>query len=229
MLGGDLVLSGSLVRDPRLDYVALGHIHKSQNLNLNAHPPVIYPGSIERVDFGEAKEDKFFVIARVERGRTQVEWRQLNGVRPFIDVQVFLKEEDGDFGLSERLRSALPDQEKLAGAVVRMTIEYPRAWEALINDTPLRSHADGALEFRLIKHPLLDTRIRIPEGRAVGAMTPLELLQLFWDASHVNSTDQAALAELAKSVIQQYAHTTETGLVAAADANPVDQKAGEVQ
>jgi exonuclease SbcD len=52
MLGGDLVLSGSLVKDPRLDYVALGHIHKSQNLNENAHPPVVYPGSIERVDWG---------------------------------------------------------------------------------------------------------------------------------------------------------------------------------
>ncbi len=63
MLGSDLVLPGSLVRDPRLDYVALGHIHKSQNLNENAHPPVIYPGSIERVDFGEAADDKFFVIA----------------------------------------------------------------------------------------------------------------------------------------------------------------------
>ena len=33
MLGGDLVLSGSLVRNPQLDYVALGHIHKPQNLN----------------------------------------------------------------------------------------------------------------------------------------------------------------------------------------------------
>ena len=36
MLGGDLVLPGSLVRDPRLDYVALGHIHKPQNLNEKA-------------------------------------------------------------------------------------------------------------------------------------------------------------------------------------------------
>ena len=66
-----------LVRDPRLDYVALGHIHKPQNLNENAHPPVIYPGSIERVDFGEVDDDKFFVIAHVERGRTKVEWRKL--------------------------------------------------------------------------------------------------------------------------------------------------------
>src|SRR4030042_2945510 len=59
MLGGDLVLPGSVVRDPRLDYVALGHIHKSQNLNEKGHPPVIYPASIERVDFGEAADDKF--------------------------------------------------------------------------------------------------------------------------------------------------------------------------
>ncbi len=46
MLGNDLVLSGSLVRDKRLDYVALGHIHKAQNLNEDSHPPVVYPGSI---------------------------------------------------------------------------------------------------------------------------------------------------------------------------------------
>ena len=91
MLGGDLVLPGSLVRDPRLDYVALGHIHKSQNLNERAHPPVIYPGSIERVDFGEAADDKFFVIAHVEHGHTEVEWRKLKGIRPFIDRHLRIK------------------------------------------------------------------------------------------------------------------------------------------
>ncbi len=53
MLGSDLILPGALVKDARLDYVALGHIHKAQNLNERGYPPVIYPGSIERVDFGE--------------------------------------------------------------------------------------------------------------------------------------------------------------------------------
>ncbi len=91
MLGSDLVLPGSLVRDPRLDYVALGHIHKSQNLNENAHPPVIYPGSIERVDFGEAADDKFFVIAHVEKGHTEVEWHKLKDIRPFVDRSLRLK------------------------------------------------------------------------------------------------------------------------------------------
>ena len=72
MLGADLVLPTSLVKDRRLDYVALGHIHKPQNLNEGYHPPVIYPGSIERVDFGEAGDDKFFVIADVCCGDTKV-------------------------------------------------------------------------------------------------------------------------------------------------------------
>lgn len=31
MLGNDLVLPGAMVKDPRLDYVALGHIHKYQD------------------------------------------------------------------------------------------------------------------------------------------------------------------------------------------------------
>ncbi len=59
MLGSDLVLPGSLVKDPRLDYVALGHIHKPQDLNPGSHPPVIYPGSIERVDWGECNDEKY--------------------------------------------------------------------------------------------------------------------------------------------------------------------------
>ena len=47
-----------VLADPAWDYVALGHIHKHQSLNGDAHPPVIYSGSIERIDFGEAQSPK---------------------------------------------------------------------------------------------------------------------------------------------------------------------------
>ena len=90
MLGSDLVLPTSLVKDRRLDYVAMGHIHKPQDLNEGHHPPVIYPGSIERVDFGEAKDDKFFIVAEIARGATQVQWRKIEGTRPFIERRTTL-------------------------------------------------------------------------------------------------------------------------------------------
>ena len=48
------------------DYVALGHVHRHQNLNKTNDPAVVYPGSIERVDFSEEKEEKGFVMVTIE-------------------------------------------------------------------------------------------------------------------------------------------------------------------
>jgi exonuclease SbcD len=199
MLGGDLVLPGSLVKDKRLDYVALGHIHKHQDLNPGAHPPVIYPGSIERVDFGEAGDEKYFVVARVERGETRVEWRQLTGIRPFVYRHLQL---DSPEGLAERLRQALPPPEQLESAIVRLVLHYPREWESLIDETVLREHAALAFEFQLIKHAEVETRIRLPDGQVVGSLTPLELLDMYWRANHQDAREMDDLNKLAKEIIQ---------------------------
>ncbi len=200
MLGSDLVLAGSLVKDPRLDYVALGHIHKPQNINENAHPPVIYPGSIERVDFGEVKDDKFFVIARVGRGKTEVEWRQLAGIRPFIERYLTLESQEG---IAQKLSQALPPAEQIEGAIVRLVLEYPREWESLIDESALREHTAAAFEFQLIKRPQMEARIRLPDGQAVGSLTPLELLNTYWDANHVQADEKEALKNLAQNLIQE--------------------------
>jgi exonuclease SbcD len=196
MLGSDFVLPASLVKDKRLDYVALGHIHKPQNLNEGAHPPVIYPGSIERVDFGEAKDDKFFVIAEVEKGQTQVEWRKLEGVRPFIDRHAVIK---SDQNVTETLIEALPKPEKLEGAIVRLTVEYPREWDTLIDDAALRKHAEGAFEFHLVKRPQVEARIRLPADQTVSSLSPLDLLDQYWKASHTEDADE--LQKLAQEIL----------------------------
>jgi len=199
MLGQDLVLPRSLLCDPRLDYVALGHIHKPQDLNENAHPPVIYPGSIERVDFGEVADEKFFVIARVEQGCTQVEWRKLEGIRPFVDRTLRLESPED---VLDQLRAALPDPQELEGAIVRLVVEYPRDWEALLDENALRAYLSAAFEFHLVKGPQVETRIRLPEDQAVGSLAPLELLDLYWRASHTDTAEAQDLARLAAGLIQ---------------------------
>ena len=199
MLGNDLVLPGSLVRDPRLDYVALGHIHKPQDLNENAHPPVIYPGSIERVDFGEVEDDKFFIVADVQRGQTRVEWRKLTGIRSFIDRQVTLKSKED---LNEQLRKALPAQAKLEDAIVRLTVEYPHEWEQLIDDAALREYCSKAFEFHLVKRPEIEGRVRLPGDQSMGSLSPLELLEIYWRASHTDQAEMEALKRLATTVIE---------------------------
>lgn len=217
MLGSDFVLPASLVKDKRLDYVALGHIHKPQNLNgpgpdpkdstPYAHPPVIYPGSIERVDFGEAKDDKFFVIAEVEKGQTRVEWRKLAGVRSFIDRRAVLgpvlsgAEGSGE-NVTETLIAALPQAKMLEGAIVRLTVEYPREWDTLIDDAALRKHAEDAFEFHLVKRPQFEARIRIAEGQVVSSLGPLDLLDQYWRAAKVDKAeDVEALQKLAQEIL----------------------------
>jgi DNA repair protein SbcD/Mre11 len=200
MLGADLVLPGSLVRDPRLDYVALGHIHKPQDLNENAHPPVIYPGSIERVDFGEAGDDKFFVIADITRGKTVVQWRKLENIRPFIDRCITLESAEN---VTETLKSALPAEEVLAGAIVRLTVDYIREWDTLIDEPALRRHAEAAFEFHLIKHPKIEARIRLPANQTVSSLSPLELLDQYWRASHAEEDETNTLQKMAKEIIEE--------------------------
>ena len=208
MLGTDLVLPGSLVKDGRLDYVALGHIHKPQNLNgpgpdpqdttLYQHPPVIYPGSIERVDFGEARDDKFFIIADVAPGKTQVEWRQLKQVRPFIEAYVKLVSTENVTG---QLKSALPSARKIKDAVVKLTVDYPRDYEKLINEAEIREYASEAFEFHLVKRPQIENRVRLAEGQNIASLSPLELLEKYWQASHMDEHEAEVLQKLASQVL----------------------------
>ena len=52
------------IANPAFDYIALGHIHKRQVLSDN--PPVVYAGSLERLDFGEEADDKGFYLVEIE-------------------------------------------------------------------------------------------------------------------------------------------------------------------
>ncbi len=210
MLGADLVLPGSLVKDPRLDYVAMGHIHKPQNLNgpgpdpkdktAYNHPPVIYPGSIERLDFGESKDDKFFMIVDVEKGReTKVKWHKLKGVRKFIECYVQVKSSED---VTAQLKKALPKPEKMDDAIVKLSVEYPRDYEKLIDENELRAYASESFEFHLVKRPQVKLRVRLAEDQNIASLTPLELLNTFWAAEHTtDAVEVEALQKLAAQVL----------------------------
>jgi len=201
MLGSDLVLPTSLVKDPRLDYVALGHIHKPQDVNQGAHPPVIYPGSIERVDFGEAADDRFFIVADVTRGKTKVEWRKLSGARRFIDRRTVLSSAER---VMETLKDALPVQKDMEGAIVRLVVEYPRELEPLIDDSDLRRYTEKTFEFHLVKRPQIEARVRLPADQTVSSLSPLDLLDLYWRSSHMDPAEMEALRKLASEILSNH-------------------------
>jgi len=198
MLGKDLVLPGSLVKDPRLDYTALGHIHKYQDLNPGLHPPVVYAGSIERVDFGEVADDKGFVIAEVEKGNTSYRFVKLHG-RAFFDRLVRLSMEDRAM---EKILASSPNEAEAENAIFRLVIEYPRELEADIDEPALRQKFASALELHLVRRPQAEARLRLPANQNIASYSPLELLSTYWKSTHAQPRDLAGLQTLAQSIFQ---------------------------
>jgi len=90
VIGNDPVIPIQFFLDSPLDYIALGHIHRYQNLNPEGKPPVVYSGSMERINFGEEKEEKGFCIGSIdEKGKVDYEFISLPTRKMFtIEVKI---------------------------------------------------------------------------------------------------------------------------------------------
>lgn len=194
MLGQDVVLPPSLVRNPAWDYVALGHIHKHQVLYDD--PPVVYAGSIERIDFGEEKEDKGFVVAEVERGRASWQFHRLNA-RRFVTIEV---QASGDDPTAQVLEAIA--QTDIADAVVRVLIQTTADREPLLRDDEIRQALRPAFHVAAVVHEV-ERKIRLRLGQiSVEEMTPREMLVSYLEAKQTPPERIEVLLQYAERIFQ---------------------------
>lgn len=119
--GTDPIFLPSQLAIAPFDYVALGHLHRYQNLNPNGYPAIIYSGSIERVDFGERKEDKGFCLVTInKKGNTDHTFIK-TPMRPFIQLEVHLQPGSDQ---TEQILSEL-EQHDITDAVVKILYHLP--------------------------------------------------------------------------------------------------------
>jgi exonuclease SbcD len=119
--GNDPMLMPSQLAIKPFDYVALGHLHRHQNLNSSGYPAVVYSGSIERIDFGERKEEKgFCVISIPEKNKATYEFIEIP-TRPFIQIEVKLKP---GIPQTEQIIQALQKYD-LTDAIVKIVYHIP--------------------------------------------------------------------------------------------------------
>jgi len=199
MLGRDMVLSPAIVKDKRLDYVALGHIHKHQNLDPAGHHPVIYPGSIERVDFGEIQDEKCFISAQIEKGiKTSYEPISLHG-RKFISKAVQISDAEK---VQEQIMKALPAVDDLVDSIFRLILTYPREWEPMIDEEAIRHACEAAFEFHLVRRPISESRLRLPDDVLVGKLTHTQLLEKYWETINTDADEIKVLNQMASEIMR---------------------------
>ncbi|MCZ8190285.1 MAG: exonuclease subunit SbcD [Microcystis sp. LE19-338.1B] len=171
----------SLLNRPEFEYVALGHVHKHQNLNPSNDPPIIYPGSIDRVDFSEEKEDKGYVLIEVAKG--EVNWKFCPlPVRPFRSIEVDVSEAENP---QKELLKALKKHD-IQEAVIRLVYKIRSEQLELINtnqlDEALKTAHSYSIRAELISQL---TRPRLPELGVGNQLDPMEALKAYID----NKTD----------------------------------------
>lgn len=174
-VGKGFTLPISLLTRPELDYVALGHVHKHQNLNQDNDPPVIYPGSIERVDFSEEKEDKGFVLVEVAKGKANWEFCPLS-VRSFRTIEVDVSDQQEP----ETAIVKAISQQDIQDAVVRLIYKLRSEQLELVNTAVIHQALQAAHNYT-IRPELVSqlARPRLPELSTGNSLNPIEALQTY--------------------------------------------------
>lgn len=210
MLGRDLVVQKSALADPAWDYVALGHIHKHQNLTpTRLHhaptgfapgtrlPPIVYSGSLERIDFGEEVEAKGFCWLNLQRDATTWDFVEVNA-RPFRTIHVDAREAEDPTGL---VLAALAER-RLEGAIVRLKIVLAEGQEAALRRREIETALADAASVATLSVEIERTTRLVGLGLNAEALTPLEWVERYFTARQrtPERTERlvAAAAELLK-------------------------------
>ncbi len=201
MLGRDVAVLPSSVADPRWDYVALGHIHKHQNLTQGKTgvPPVVYSGSLERIDFGEEGDPKGYCWVELARGDTTWHFEQVPA-RPFVTLRADCRQSQNP---TERVLHEIGKHD-LEGAVVRLILQMTpqtesRFTEAVIRDALRRK---GIFSLASIRKDI-DQPARAQLGASPEGLTHEELLERYLISKEVPPDRRNELMDAARVIMDE--------------------------
>jgi exonuclease SbcD len=184
---GDLfaIAPQALPKTPQ--YIALGHVHRPQEV-ATAAVPARYAGSLLQLDFGERDQEKSVTLIDVEPGRpAQVRTRTLSGGRSLLDIE----------GTLDDLRVMEVDAE----AYLRVILKCDGPSPGLADD--VREILPGALEVRLDYD-------RQPGERVPGEwrrLSPRELFARYYQERHGAPADER-LTKLFDDLLEEVAGAT---------------------
>ena len=152
----------------------MGHVHKPQELNRGQQPPVVYSGSIDRIDFGEKSDAKGFVLADIHRNGC--EWKHVPlDVRPMIEL-------DLDAGDAEDPTQFLLDKIStvdLTEAIVKFGYRVPQERAALVRADELRKALSAAHHLVTFGRELPAAEALVRAQGLTEALTPEAALERY--------------------------------------------------
>ena len=203
-IGQEHALLLSNVAHPAFDYIALGHIHKHQVLSHD--PPVVYAGSLERLDFSEEEDDKGFYLVEIEpdnetgKRRVSFDFHPVVG-RRFVTINVDIEPQDAE-PTSTALRAIAEQQDEVRDAIVRLQISLSAEIEGHLRDNDIRNALKEAHYFTIAKDTRQETRLRLGQW-TVEEITPPDALKAYLESKKVSPERAKLLLEYGERLIQE--------------------------
>jgi len=176
LVGYNLTYPENIFVNDKIDYVALGHVHKHQVIR-RSKPAIVYAGSLERVDFGEEKEDKGFIHVQLARHNTRYGFQSI-APRPFVTCDLNLTQ---SIEPNKAILDALK-QSFIPGCVLRIRYTVNQEQLSQIDEKSIKQATSAALSIRL--QPIIEVnqnRARIPDLNEKIAAKPMAALETYLD------------------------------------------------
>jgi exonuclease SbcD len=153
---------------------------------------------LERIDFGEEKESKGFIVTEVERGSARYEFHPVDA-RPLVTVRV---KADGDDPTAQVL-AAIAEND-VADAVVRVIVQIPADKESHLRDSDIRRELAPAFYVAaVVKDVERPTRLRLGQETLVAELTPLEILERYFEVKQTPAERVQLLLDHARLLLAE--------------------------
>lgn len=215
-IANDVTIPLPLLQDKRLNYVALGHIHKHQVLSKD--PLVVYSGSPQRIDFGEEKEAKGVILVEItpevpaKAGNHNKLYRSgmtpynvtfqfiPTNARKFLTITVSLKATDPD--PTQTILAEIKEH-ALAETIVRLVVNIPAECEEEIQmDLVKKALKDAHYIAGISRNVERRERLKIDGQEEVERLTPVEALKKYFAAKKYSPQKQKELESFAAKLLE---------------------------
>ena len=204
MLGKDYVLLKSSIALPQFDYVALGHIHRHQELNVS--PRVVYPGSLQRIDFGEEKDTKGFYVIDIDPtespGKRERSYKFVEvNARKFLTIRSTIS--DSDPNPTQTVINEITHYD-VQEAIVQVLIDTPASKYQDIDEKLIRYSLEESHFVATIRKNLIsESRNRLGKNLS-EKIEPLEALETYLSERGVIGEKRERLLNKGKLLISEH-------------------------
>jgi exonuclease SbcD len=200
-VGRDYIMLRSNIAKPAFDYVALGHMHRRQTIDNPV--PVVYPGSLQTIDFGDEDQEKGFYVVELDETASRrkrlksYEFRSV-AARRFLTIKVDANTDNP----TETVLQAIAKSD-VKESIVRLQIKVLAEKEALLQENEIKKALKEAYFVAAVnKEVEREHRSRLGSYPAEG-LTPLQALKLYLESKKTPKDRAQVLLEYGERLIQQ--------------------------